>query len=198
MSMGFDERARRWHYVWLFLFGINHLTTKPINIKFEQYNLVSSIQQQGVIMRENPILPPFYLFFAIVLIVVLHFLVPGMKIVSFPWNLWGLLPLGVGIGFNLAADGAFKKAKTTVKPFQESSALITHGVFRFSRHPMYLGFILILVGITILFGSLTPYAIIVIFGIFMDRYFITTEEKMMEEQFGDKWHEYRKSVRRWI
>lgn len=49
------------------------------------------------------------------------------------------------------------QAGTTVKPFQESTALITDGVFRLSRNPMYLGFVLVLTGIATLLGSLTPW-----------------------------------------
>ncbi len=45
---------------------------------------------------------------------------------------------------------------TTVKPFEESQALVTGGVFRISRNPMYLGMTLILLGVTLILGSVTP------------------------------------------
>ena len=63
-----------------------------------------------------------------------------------------MVPLALGIALNLAADNSFKRYKTTVKPVENSTVLITAGVFRLSRHPMYLGFVLILVGITLLMG----------------------------------------------
>ena len=47
----------------------------------------------------------------------------------------GILPVAVGVAFNLAADAAFHKAGTTVKPFEESSALVTDGVYRIHPQP---------------------------------------------------------------
>lgn len=96
------------------------------------------------------------------------------------------------------ADRAFKKVETTVKPHEESTTLITDGVFRLSRNPMYVGFVLILLGIAIFVGSLTPYAVVIVFPILMDRIFIRGEERMLEETFGGAWLEYKKKVRRWI
>ena len=149
-------------------------------------------------MKERRVLPPTYLFVAIVITVVLHFLLPGAKIIAYPWNLLGVVPLVLGIVMNLIADRAFKKVGTTVKPYEESTTLITEGVFRVSRHPMYVGFVLILLGIAILAGSLTPYIVIVIFAILMDIVFIRVEERMLEETFSEAWLEYKKHVRRWL
>ena len=129
---------------------------------------------------------------------VLHFLFPGAKLITLPWNLLGAVPLVLGIAMNLIADRAFKKVGTTVKPYEESTTLITEGVFRMSRHPMYVGFVLILFGIAIFVGSLTPYAVILIFAILMGVVFIRVEERMLEETFGETWMEYKKKVRRWI
>jgi len=98
----------------------------------------------------------------------------------------------------LIADTAFKKEQTTVKPFETSSTLITTGVFQISRHPMYLGMILILFGIAILMGSLTPLIVIVIFSILIELVFARIEEKMLEEQFGSSWCAYKKRVRKWL
>jgi len=63
---------------------------------------------------------------------------------------------------------------------------------------MYLGFMLILAGVAILIGSLTPWAIIVIFPILMDRHFIEIEEHMLAERFGQTWQEYKRRTRRWL
>ena len=92
-------------------------------------------------MVSKKILPPTYLFTSIALMIVLHFLFPLVEVIPYPWLLLGGVPLLLGLALNLIADKAFKIVNTTVKPFEESKALITTGVFRFSRHPMYLGMI---------------------------------------------------------
>ncbi len=149
-------------------------------------------------MNNLKLLPTHYLLFAILIMAALHFLFPGAMIVPLPWNLLGLVPLAGGIAINLMADSAFHKAGTTVKPFQESTALITDGVFRLSRNPMYLGFVLVLIGIAALLGSLTPWIIVPLLAVLMDRVFITVEERMLQARFGQAWLEYKAQVRRWI
>lgn len=149
-------------------------------------------------MKTKQILPPTYVLIALILMLGLHFLFPGIRLITLPWNLIGFLPLVAGVALNLIADGAFKKAGTTVKPFQESTTLLTDGVFKISRHPMYLGFALILMGVAVLLRSLTPWVMIPIFIVLMEVVFIWVEEQMLEEKFGSAWLEYKKKVRRWI
>ena len=149
-------------------------------------------------MKPISITPPVYLFLSIAIMVLVHFLLPGAKILALPWNLLGLIPLTLGIVLNLVADRSFKNHETTVKPVEESTALITTGTFRLSRHPMYLGFVLILFGTAVLMGSLMPYIVIIVFAIFIDLIFIRFEEKKLEQIFGEAWLEYRRKIRRWI
>ena len=61
---------------------------------------------------------------------------------------------------------------------------------------MYLGFVCILLGTAILVGSFSPYLIVVIFAILMDRVFIHIEEKMRERNFGKEWQDYKNKTRR--
>ena len=144
------------------------------------------------------IMPTTYLLAAILLCITLHFLVPILRFIPSPWNLFGLVPLLFGIWINLSADRAFKQANTTVKPFEKSNALIQDGAFRWSRNPMYLGFAAILLGISVLLRSLSPYIAVVVFVVLMDLVFIRVEEQMLEEKFGDEWRRYRSRVRKWI
>ena len=144
------------------------------------------------------VLPPTYFLSAIVLAVLLHFVVPARQVVGSFWRFLGMVPLAVGVFLNLAADQAFKKHKTTVKPFEESNVLVTEGVFRISRHPMYLGMVLILMGVALLLGSVTPFAVVAVLAVVFDRVFITAEERMLKQNFEEQYGEYRKRVRRWI
>jgi protein-S-isoprenylcysteine O-methyltransferase Ste14 len=142
--------------------------------------------------------PPAFLLSTIVIMVALHFLLPGSQIIRGSWRFLGLLPFILGNILNALADQAFKQHETTVKPFEESTYLVTDGVFRLSRNPMYLGFVLILVGFAVLLGSLTPWIGMIIFPFLMHYRFIRIEETMLEAQFGDNWLEYKQKVRRWF
>jgi len=132
------------------------------------------------------------------LTVLLHFLLPIKQILPFPWSLLGLFPLVVGVILNLWADRSFKKHDTTVKPFLESTALVTTGVFRLTRNPMYLGMVTMILGVAILLGSAGPFLVVPILGIIFQRIFINPEERMLAATFGERFRQYRRRVRRWI
>ncbi len=149
-------------------------------------------------MKNKPVMPPTYLFIAIVIMVALHFILPVTTIGQTLWKLVGIVPLAAGLILNLVADRDFKKHRTTVKPFEESTALITAGVYRLSRNPMYLGFELILIGVALFLGSLTPFAVVILFPLLMEALFIRAEEQMLAQQFGRSWLAYKEEVRRWI
>jgi len=63
---------------------------------------------------------------------------------------------------------------------------------------MYLGMVLILSGLAIFMGSLTPFIVIVIFAVLMEVVFIRTEEQMLAQQFGEVWNVYTDKVRKWV
>lgn len=149
-------------------------------------------------MKNRTVLPPTYLWAAMILMVALHFLFPVVRLIPFPWQLIGLLPLVLGAALNVVADKAFRDAKTTVKPFQESASLVTTGAYRLSRHPMYLGFVLILLGEAVLLGSLTPFVVVPLFALLMERAFIVVEERMLAQKFGQAWLDYKRRTRRWV
>ena len=149
-------------------------------------------------MKSTKIMPPTLMLIATIAMLFINFLFPVVWIVPPRWNLIGLVFLVSGITLNFIADNSFKQAKTTVKPFQESSSLITDGVFQISRNPMYLGMMFILIGIALLLRSLSPFLIILPFVIFLDRNYIQVEEQMLAEKFGAKWESYKATTRRWI
>jgi protein-S-isoprenylcysteine O-methyltransferase Ste14 len=154
--------------------------------------------EKGGYGEMKKIMPTMYLLIAIVAMAVVHFLVPVIQVISMPWIILGIIPIAGGVALNLIADGAFRRVKTTVKPFQESTTLVTSGTYRISRNPMYLGFALILLGIAIILGSLAPFVILLVFCILIDRVFIRVEERMLEDKFGQAWLEYKARVRRWV
>ncbi|MBD3287974.1 DUF1295 domain-containing protein, partial [candidate division KSB1 bacterium] len=121
--------------------------------------------------------PPYYLYIAVVLMILFHFFIPLKHFLNFPTTLLSVLPLAAGISLNLLADSSFQKNDTTVKPTLTSSKLVTDGVFRISRNPMYLGFILILCGIGLFMGSIAPLLVVIIFAYFIYVVFIRMKKK---------------------
>ena len=144
------------------------------------------------------ILPPTGLLAAVLLMLALHFLFPITQMMPGFWRFLGILPLGLGLVISYAAENQFHQVDTTVNPFKESSKLVTNGLYRFSRNPMYLGMALILVGVAILLGCLTLFGIVALFVGWIHFQFICREEEMLSTQFGQDWLEYKARVRRWI
>lgn len=149
-------------------------------------------------MRSRGPLPPIVLLSTVLLLLLVHFGMPRLILWRFPATLAGLVPLLAGVYVNLAADRLLKLHRTTVKPFQRSTALVTSGVYGRSRHPMYLGFVLILLGVAALLGSAAPFLVVVLFALLMDVHYIRHEETVLREQFGQEWLAYAERVRRWI
>ena len=106
----------------------------------------------------------------------------------------------MGIGVAICGVVAFRRAQTTVSPLKPETAsrLVTSGVYRFTRNPMYLGLCLVLIAWALLLSSawvlLGPLA----FVLYITRFQITPEEKALSRLFGDAFADYRSKVRRWI
>jgi protein-S-isoprenylcysteine O-methyltransferase Ste14 len=110
-----------------------------------------------------------------------------------------LLALCGGI---LATSGfrAFGRAKTTVNPIkiEEASALVTTGIYRYTRNPMYLGLVALLLALAIYLAN--PWAALgpVAFILFITRFQIIPEERVLRAKFGAPYEAYREKVRRWL
>lgn len=149
-------------------------------------------------MNKSKLEPPTYFLIFLLLAIGLHFVLPLIQLIYAPYKYIGILLLVIGIWLNIWADGLFKKKNTTVKPFEKSSALILEGPFRFSRHPMYLGMVIALLGVAIILGSLITFLVPIAFFITMQIVFIRHEEKALEQTFGQEYLDYKKRVRSWL
>ncbi len=144
------------------------------------------------------IIPPVYLLTSLILIFLLDRYLPVQKIITSPLNYSGIV---VGFcGLALAASGvfSFKKAGTTIKPFEPSTVLVTNGPYRFTRNPMYLGMVILLIGVATYLGSLTPYVVVPVFVLIIQECFIKHEEPFLENIFGQGYLDYKDKVRRWL
>ena len=148
--------------------------------------------------QKRTVIPPVYFVSALALMAALHFLAPLERFIEAPYSYLGLGLLLGGVVMAATALRTFSKAGTPVLPFQRSTALVTNGVYRFTRNPMYLGLALMLAGVALLFGTLTPLLPIPVFVWIIQGNFIRGEERFLEEIFGDQYLSYKRRVRRWI
>ena len=148
--------------------------------------------------RKRKIIPPVYLLLSLLAMTALHFLLPLGRFAWPPYTWLGLVPLGAGMGMGFHASNAFRTAGTPVVPFEPSTVLVTKGMYRLTRNPMYLGLLLILIGVAVLFGTVGALLPIPVFAWIIHSQFIVGEERFLEEIFGPSYLSYKKSVRRWI
>ena len=143
-------------------------------------------------------LPPVYFLLSIVAMILLHLALPVRRLIPMWWNLSGIVPLVAGIAIAVVANRLFARRGTAIHPFAEATTLVTDGPFRYSRNPMYLGMVMVLAGIALLEGSLTPWLVIPPFAWILSRQFIRVEQRALEQRFGADYIAYKKRVRRWL
>ena len=112
----------------------------------------------------------------------------------------GIFVSTIGFLLLIISIKSFIDNKTTINPLnlKKSTYLVTSGVFRFSRNPMYLGMLLFLLGTAIILNIIGGLIISIFFIFYMNFFQIIPEEKALENLFGKNYRNYRKTVRRWI
>jgi len=115
------------------------------------------------------------------------------------------IPIGIAAalaGLLLAFRGVldFRRAQTTVDPRhpEQSARLVTTGVYRWTRNPMYLGFVAALAGLAIALQSVAGLAIASLAAVYLQRFQIHPEERILQRRFGDAFNVYLGQVRRWL
>ena len=149
-------------------------------------------------MKPKWLLPPVILLIALATMLGLHFVIPGPRWDTPLLQLIGGAVAVAGLILTVSSAGLFRHRGTAVRPFQESSVLVTTGPYRFTRNAMYLGMVVMLVGIAVLLGSTTPLVAVPVFITVITRRYIEREEKIMSARFGAQYDAYRARVRRWL
>lgn len=145
-----------------------------------------------------PFLPPVWLVFAVLVMILLHEAMPLVALIPPPFVSIGWVFIGLGIAVAIYTDLVFQRRGTTILPFRQSSALVTDGLFAYSRNPIYCGMVAALLGLALLLGSASPFLVIPGFVWVIQRYFISHEEAALEVVFGDAYRAYKTRVRRWL
>jgi protein-S-isoprenylcysteine O-methyltransferase Ste14 len=129
---------------------------------------------------------------------VVHWTLPIARIEIFASGVLAAVAGGLGFGVMMWAWWLFQKAETAICPTAESSTLVTSGIYGFTRNPMYLGIIMMMIAAALWFGTLTFYLIAGLYFLIINQVFCPFEEGRLEITFGKKFFEYRQKVRRWF
>jgi protein-S-isoprenylcysteine O-methyltransferase Ste14 len=105
-----------------------------------------------------------------------------------------------GVGVTIAGVAAFRSARTTVNPMRpdEASKLVVRGVYRMTRNPMYLGFLLLLLAWAAFLANVGVLVVVIAFVLYMNRFQIAPEERALAALFGPQFDGYKQRVRRWL
>ncbi len=148
-----------------------------------------------------PILPPALGLLMMLGVFAVHFLRPGAIVLHYPLNFVALIPIIVGAALNLMADKELRQ-KGVVNDNGEynlnAGILVTSGVYRFSRNPAYLGLVLIIAGLALWVGSITPWVVVALFVLILRASYIRVEETQLTKAFGGRYEQYCKLVPRWF
>ena len=112
----------------------------------------------------------------------------------------GIFLLFLGLFILISAVRLFRKEKTTVNPLspEQATKLVTDGIFKYSRNPMYLGMAFVLGSIAVFFNLIGGIILIALFCAYITKFQIIPEERAMRDLFSDDFDKYTKVTRRWI
>lgn len=142
--------------------------------------------------------PPFVALFYLVVTMILQRFAPIPFDVTAIGRYIGLGLTFIGFMLGVGAYLEFRKVRTTLDPHGSVRALVTSGVYRFTRNPIYLGFFLMVAGFPLNSGSLWGLVAAPFFATTMSRLVIEKEEAYLEKKFKEEYTAYKSSVRRWI
>jgi protein-S-isoprenylcysteine O-methyltransferase Ste14 len=138
---------------------------------------------------------------ALMFIVIAYFLgrfLPIPLVVPMVVRNIGLFLTFIGFLLGVGAFLEFRKARTTLDPHGSAKQVVTSGIYRFTRNPIYLGFLLMVIGLPLNSGLIWGLIVSPLYVILMTRLVIEREEAYLEKKFKDQYTGYRSRVRRWL
>jgi protein-S-isoprenylcysteine O-methyltransferase Ste14 len=140
--------------------------------------------------------PPILLLIHLIAVYLLNRLLP-LEIPNF--LVWaGYLLVLIGLGFAFVAVSQFIRAHTTLDPHGSVKEIVSNGPYRFSRNPIYLGFVCLLIGFPFIFRTYWGLLLSPLFIVLMNALVIQNEEAYLEKKFGETYTSYKSRVRRWL
>lgn len=149
---------------------------------------------------ETKIPPPLLGFATALFMWLLAQVLPSLTMPSTNINKVGVVVIIVGICLDLLALSQFLRIRTSFDPTRphKASTMVTSGLYRHSRNPMYLGLLIALLGWGLFLGNLASLACLFVFVPVITHFQVLPEERILREKFGEEYEEYAANVRRWI
>ena len=144
------------------------------------------------------LLPPYLVLFCLLTMVGMDQLLPVQDFIGYPWKWIGAAVFIVGAALNLPSAATFHRRKINIIPFRDPEAVVDTGLFARTRNPMYLGFVLNLLGVAVFLGSPLSFLMVIVFFLAADRWYIPDEERRLKALFGADYAAYTARVRRWL
>lgn len=150
----------------------------------------------------NPILkilPPMWFFILLSIGLLAHYYVPAARVFEFGDTMIGIGLIVFGLVFSMYPSSLFAKEKTEILPTSETNrVLITYGPYKWSRNPMYVGMVAMLLGAAVWVGTFPLYAAVVVYFCIFNFVIIPFEEGKLHRIFGEEYAAYKGKVRRWF
>lgn len=144
------------------------------------------------------VFPPILILGALIVGIALQYFWPLHLWRAWPARILGLLPMLIGAIMLRGAFMSMKRAGTNVRPNKPTTAIVSDGPYHFSRNPIYLGNMMIYVGLALLFNMMWPLLTLIPSLLILHWGVVLPEEQYLEAKFGEAYLAYKSSVRRWI
>ncbi|MEW6982627.1 isoprenylcysteine carboxylmethyltransferase family protein [Colwelliaceae bacterium 6471] len=149
---------------------------------------------------ELKILPVFQVIIAIAIMWLLTAIFPHVSYNIVGARTGAILVFTIALFIGLSAIISFRRHQTTVNPIKPETAskVVNTGIYAYSRNPMYLGMLLLLVALSLYLGNFIAFLVLPVFVWYITKYQIKPEEKALQRLFGSEYQTYMDNVRRWI
>ena len=144
------------------------------------------------------ITPPTLALLCLLGMTALYWISPAKLISSWVLLIFGLGFMTLGIVIAISAEDQFRRSHTTVDHLGLPIRLVTDGWFKHSRNPMYLSFALLLMGASLVLGSVSSLIGVIVYLFITQRWYIVPEEKRLVATFGKQYESYQRRTRRWL
>lgn len=143
------------------------------------------------------ILPPILVAALIAAMIAMSLFVPGPDL-AWPFRIPGGIVLCGGLVLTVRHARLFERLGTNIMTFNDPDQLVLSGAYRWTRNPMYLGFLLMLIGVALILAAPVAFLGPIAFFLAADRWYIPFEERRLTATFDADYAHYQRSVRRWI